>query len=252
MIVNRLWQHHFGEGIVRTPNDFGAQGERPTHPELLDWLASELIKGGWKLKSIHKQIMLSAAYQQGNEVSPENLKSDPSNRFLWYYKPQRLEAEVIRDSLLEVGGTLDSSMYGPSILDTTPRRSVYLRVKRSELIPFMTVFDAPEPTQSIGARIGTTVPTQALTMMNSPFVRQQAEKLAARIKSSGDKPLESTIDSAYRIAFARLPSASERQRMLAFMEAQKTALSGAPADGDKALVEFCQVLLCLNEFVYVD
>ena len=150
MIVNRLWQHHLGEGIVATPNDFGAQGERPTHPELLDWLAAELIKGGWKLKPIHKQIVLSAAYQQGNEVSLENLKIDPSNRFLWYFKPQRLEAEIIRDSLLSVGGTLDSSMYGPSILDNTPRRSVYLRVKRSELIPFMTVFDAPEPTQSIG------------------------------------------------------------------------------------------------------
>lgn len=252
MMVNRLWQHHLGEGIVATPNDFGAQGERPTHPELLDWLATELIQGGWKLKPIHKSIMLSAAYQQGNEVSPENLKIDPSNRFLWYYKPQRLEAEIIRDSLLSVGGTLDSSMYGPSILDNTPRRSVYLRVKRSELIPFMTVFDAPEPTQSIGARIGTTVPTQALTMMNSPFVRQQAEKLATRIKPSGDKPLESAIHSAYRIAFARSPSVSEHQRMLTFIEAQKTALGGAPADGDKALVEFCQVLLCLNEFVYVD
>jgi Protein of unknown function (DUF1553)/Protein of unknown function (DUF1549)/Planctomycete cytochrome C len=252
IIVNRLWQHHLGEGIVVTPNDFGAQGERPTHPELLDWLAAELIKGGWKLKPIHKQIMLSAAYQQGNEVSPENLKIDPSNRFLWHFKPQRLEAEIIRDSLLSVGGTLDSSMYGPSILDNTPRRSVYLRVKRSELIPFMAIFDAPEPTQSIGARVGTTVPTQALTMMNSPFVRQQAEKLATRIKPSGDKTLEGAIDSAYRIAFARLPSASERQRMLAFVEAQKVALDGAPANEDKALVELCQVLLCLNEFVYVD
>ena len=173
---------------------------------------------------MHKLIMLSAAYQQGNEVTPENLKIDPSNRFLWYFKPQRLEAEIIRDSLLAVGGTLDPTMYGPSILDNTPRRSVYLRVKRSELIPFMTMFDAPEPTQSIGARIGTTVPTQALTMMNSPFVRQQAEKLAARIKPAADKPLADAVDSAYRIAFARSPTDSERQRMLAFIEAQKTAL----------------------------
>lgn len=252
MIVNRLWQHHLGEGIVGTPNDFGAQGERPTHLELLDWLAGELIKGGWKLKPIHKLIMLSATYQQGNEVSPENIKIDPANRFLWYFKPQRLEAEIIRDSLLAVGGTLDPSMYGPSILDNTPRRSVYLRVKRSELIPFMTVFDAPEPTQSIGERIGTTVPTQALAMMNSPFVRQQAEKLAARIRPAADKPLTEAVDSAYRIAFARTPNDTERQRMVAFIEAQKTALGGAPANVDQALVEFCQVLLCLNEFVYVD
>ncbi len=249
MIVNRLWQHHLGEGIVSTSNDFGAQGERPTHPELLDWLASELIKGGWKLKPLHKQIMLSATYQQANAVSPENIKIDPSNKYLWYFKPQRLDAEIIRDTLLSVGGSLDATMYGPSILDNTPRRSVYLRVKRSELIPFMTVFDAPEPTQSIGARIGTTVPTQALTMMNSPFVRQQAEKLAARIKPTADKPLAAVVDNAYQIALARNPNDNERQTMLTFIEAQKAA-AGATADG--ALVEFCQVLLCLNEFVYVD
>ena len=252
LIVNRLWQHHLGEGIVSTPNDFGAQGDRPTHPELLDHLANELIKGGWKLKPIHKQIMLSATYQQANTVSPENLKIDPANRFLWYYKPQRLEAEIIRDALLAVGGSLDPAMYGPSILDNTPRRSVYLRVKRSELIPFMTVFDAPEPTQSIGTRIGTTVPTQALTMLNSPFVRLQAEKLAARIKPAADQPLESAIDRAYQMAFSRASNDAERQRMLAFLQAQQAALGATPADLDKALIEFCQVLLCLNEFVYVD
>jgi hypothetical protein len=256
IMVNRLWQHHFGEGLVGTPNDFGAQGERPTHPELLDYLANELIKGGWKLKPIHKLMLLSATYQQGNVVSEANVKVDPSNRYLWYFKPQRIEAEIIRDALLAVGGSLDPSMYGPSILDATPRRSVYLRVKRSELIPFMTVFDAPEPTQSIGERIGTTVPTQALTMMNSPFVRQQAEKLAARIKPAADKPpaeaLAASIDTAYQVAFARSPSDSERQRMLAFVEGQKAALAGTPQDLDKVLTEFCQVLLCLNEFVYID
>lgn len=252
IIVNRLWQHHFGEGLVGTPNDFGAQGDRPTHPELLDFLASELIKGGWKLKPIHKLIMSSAAYQQANAVSDENLKLDPANRFLWYFKPQRLEAEIIRDALLSVGGSLDATMFGPSILDNTPRRSVYLRVKRSELIPFMTVFDAPEPTQSIGERIGTTVPTQALTMLNSPFVRQQAEKLAAQIKPAADKPLVDAIDKAYQIALARSPSETERQTMLGFVDAQKVALGGRPQDLDQALAEFCHVLLCLNEFVYVD
>lgn len=252
IIVNRLWQHHFGEGLVGTPNDFGAQGERPSHPELLDYLATELIKGGWKLKPIHKLMMLTGTYQQGNSVSDANLKLDPANRFLWYFKPQRMEAEIIRDALLTVGGSLDASMYGPSILDNTPRRSIYLRVKRSELIPFMTVFDAPEPTQSIGERIGTTVPTQALTMMNSPFVRQQAEKLAARIKPAPDKPLAESIDKAYQIAFSRSPSDTERQRMLAFVESQKTMLAGTPQDVEKALTEFCQVMLCLNEFVYID
>ena len=132
------------------------------------------------------------------------------------------------------------------VLDNTPRRSVYLRIKRSELIPLMTMFDAPEPTQSIGERVSTTVPTQALTMMNSPFVRQQAEKLAARVRGAKEEPLSTAIDRAYQIAFARLPTDSERSRMLIFVDQQQATL------GDNALGEFCQVLLCLNEFVYVD
>jgi len=244
VMVNRIWQHHFGEGIVGTPNDFGVQGERPSHPELLEWLATEFVKGGWKLKPLHKAMILTRVYQQANEVIPENQQIDPENRYLWYHKPRRLEAEIIRDALLSAGGSLDTTMYGPSLLDDTARRSVYLRVKRSELIPFMTMFDAPEPTQSIGERIATTLPTQALTMMNSPFVRQQAEKLAARIRPTADVPLETAIDRGYQIAVARSPSAEERQQMLSFVQQQ--------TDANLALTEFCQVLLCLNEFVYVD
>ncbi len=252
VIANRLWQHHFGAGLVGTPNDFGVQGEKPSHPALLEWLAAELVKGGWKLKPLHKQIMLSAAYQQSNEVNPDNLKVDPENRFLWHHRPQRLDAEMIRDALLAVGGNLDTQMFGPSILDNTPRRSVYLRVKRSELIPLMTMFDAPEPTQSIGERVATTVPTQALAMMNSPFVRQQAEKLFARLQPAKDAPLAATVDRAYQFAFARFPSEIERTRMVAFIEAQRTALGNDPTATEKAITEFCHVLLCLNEFVYVD
>ena len=253
VLVNRLWQHHFGEGIVGTPNDFGAQGDRPTHPELLEWLAAQLVGGGWKLKPLHKQIMLSAAYQQSHEVSPENLAIDPANKYLWHFVPRRLDAEIIRDGLLAIGGNLDKNMFGPSILDNTPRRSVYLRVKRSELIPLMTMFDAPEPTQSVGERISTTVPTQSLAMMNSPFVRQQAEKLSQRIRPTKETPLPASVDLAYRIAFARVPSDPERTQMLAFLESQKSLTGTDPAaNTDLALTEFCHVLLCLNEFVYVD
>jgi hypothetical protein len=253
VIVNRLWQHHFGEGLVGTPNDFGAQGEAPSHPDMLEWLARSLIENGWKLKPLHKQIMLSAVYQQGEEVTPANLKADPTNRYLWHHKPQRLEAEIIRDALLAAGGTLDRTMYGASQLDNSARRSIYLRVKRSELIPLMTMFDAPEPTQSIGERISTTVPTQALAMMNSAFVRTQAEKLAQRIRPAKDAPIADAVDRAYRIAFSRLPSDAERTRMLAFIEQQKSIMGGdSPAVVEQALTEFCQVLLCLNEFVYVD
>jgi hypothetical protein len=253
VIANRVWQHHFGKGIVGTPNDFGVQGERPTHPELLEYLAGELVRGGWKLKQLHRLIMLSEAYQQSHEVDPANLKIDPDNRLLWHFRPRRLEAETIRDALFAVGGNLDRKMFGPSILDNTARRSVYLRVKRSELIPMMTMFDAPEPTQSIGERSVTTVPTQALAMMNSPFVRQQAAKMAERIRPAGGAPLVSAIDRGYRIAFGRAPTDGERARMSAFLDRELAAARGrSPEHTQEALVAFCHVLLCLNEFVYVD
>ena len=253
VIVNRLWQHHLGGGIVGTPNDFGVQGDRPTHSELLEYLAAELVRGGWKLKPLHRAIMLSDVYQQSHEVDADNLKIDPANRYWWHFQPRRLEAETIRDALLATGGNLDSTMSGPSVLADSQRRSVYLRVKRSELLPIMTMFDAPEPTQSIGERSVTTVPTQALALMNSPLVRQQAEKLSALIKPANDAPLSSAIDRGYEIAFGRSPSDIERARMEAFIEQQRTAADGAtPESTDKALIEFCHVLYCLNEFVYID
>jgi cytochrome c553 len=251
--VNRLWLHHFGEGIVGTPNDFGFQGERPTHPELLEWLAGELVRGGWRLKPLHKTIVMSATYRQGNDFNEENARRDPDNRQLWQFRPRRLAAEQIRDGLLSVGGTLDATMYGPSILDNTPRRSVYLRVKRSELIPFMTMFDAPEPTQSIGERISTTVPTQALALLNSPFVRSQSDRLAARLQPIADRSLAEAIDTAYRIAYARRPTTTESGLMLQFVSDQQKSLGGeGPAQRAQALQDFCHALLCLNEFVYVD
>lgn len=253
VLVNRIWQHHFGRGLVGTPNDFGFQGERPSHPELLDYLAAELVRGGWKLKSLHKQILLSAAYQRSHVVTEENLKRDPGNRYLWHFQTRRLDAESIRDALLAVGGNLDLTMSGPSVLDNVPRRSVYLRVKRSELLPVMTMFDAPEPTQSIGERVSTTVPTQALALMNSPFVRQQSEKLAARIQPAPNTPLPEVIDRAYELAFARRPTDSERSRMIAYVESQRGVFGGEAADANRrALIEVCQILLCLNEFVYLD
>ncbi len=253
VIANRLWQHHFGQGIVGTPHDFGFQGDKPSHPELLEYLASELVRGGWKLKPLHRQMLLSETYQQSHVVDAENLKLDPTNRYLWHFQTRRLEAESIRDTLLAVGGNLDPAMYGPSVLDNSQRRSVYLRVKRSELLPVMTMFDAPEPTQSIGERSVTTVPTQALSLMNSPFARQQAEKLFARIKPAADAPLTTAIDRGYQLAYNRSPTDAERSLMLAFMEQQRAALGpDKPDSTDQALIEFCQVLLCLNEFVYID
>jgi hypothetical protein len=242
VIVNRLWQHHLGKGLVRTPNDFGVQGELPTHPELLDYLAAELIRNGWKLKPIHKLIVTSAVYAQSGESNEAGLKVDPTNTLWWRVQPRRLEAEAVRDALLAVSGTLDGTMYGPGTLDeNSPRRSVYLTVKRSRLTPFLQTFDAPEPVQSVGERVTTTVPPQALALMNSPLVRQRAEKLAARVQPKTEAELPQAIERAYLLTVARLPTSSERDKLVAFVKSRPTGLADA-----------CQVLLCLNEFVYVD
>ncbi len=253
VIVNRLWRQHFGRGLVPTGNDFGLQGEKPTHPELLDWLAAELVKNGWKLKPIHRLIMLSNVYTQSGAINPAAAKIDPDNR-LWAQRPaRRLEAEAIRDALLQVGGQLDSKMYGPSEANNeSGRRSVYLRVKRSELVPFMTMFDAPEPTQSIGDRGNTTVPSQALAVMNSPLVHRLAAQLLDRVMATKPDSTEASISKAYEIVFARLPNAGEMQRMKAFIAQQTRLLGDKPDAGTQAMREFCHALLCLNEFIYVD
>jgi hypothetical protein len=245
VLVNRLWQHHFGRGIVGTPNDFGTQGERPTHPELLDWLAGEFIRGGWKLKPIHKLIMTSAVYTQASEPNTAGLKLDPKNHLYGRYPTRRLEAEAVRDAILAASGSLDPTMYGPGTLDqSSPRRSVYLTVKRSNLIPFLQLFDAPEAIQSTGRRQATTAATQALALMNSPFVRQRAEKLAQLVKPKTPMELARSVEDAYLRAVGRRPAPAERDRVVEFIRA-------TPAS-DLALADFCQALLCSNEFVYVD
>ncbi|HLY08360.1 MAG TPA: DUF1549 and DUF1553 domain-containing protein, partial [Planctomycetota bacterium] len=245
VLVNRLWAQHFGRGIVATANDFGVQGDPPTHPELLEWLASQLIQGGWQLKPLHRRIMTSAAYQRSADLAAESAKKDPDNRLLWRRDPHRLEAEAIRDSLLDVGGLLDRRMYGAGTLDEAmTRRSIYFFIKRSKLIPMMMVFDAPEPLASQGSRPTTTIAPQALLFMNSPLVRRCAAGLAK----------ESDLTSLYRRALGRPPTERERERAHAFLSAQERSYR-EEGKGDPALaarVDFCQALLCLNEFVYVD
>ena len=176
VIVNRLWQHHMGRGIVATPSDFGIRGERPTHPELLDHLAGELIKNGWKLKAIHKLIMTSAAYQESTLVDEAKVKLDRDNKLYWRQPVRRLEAEIIRDAILSVGGELDPKMFGPGTLDEkSKRRSIYFTVKRAKLMPMMVIFDAPEALSGMAERPTTTIAPQALHMLNNPQVRQAAE-----------------------------------------------------------------------------
>ncbi|QOV91760.1 PSD1 and planctomycete cytochrome C domain-containing protein [Humisphaera borealis] len=252
VIVNRLWQHHFGRGLVATPNDFGTQGERPTNPALLDWLATDLIRHGWQLKRVHKLMMTSAVYMQSADTSPDRLAKDPDNRTLWRWSPRRLEAEPIRDSMLAAAGLLDTTMYGPGTLDqSTRRRSVYFMVRRSQLIPMMMVLDWPEPLNSIGARPVTTVAPQALLFMNSPQARQYAEAFATRVQQPTG---EATIERAYRTAIGRRPDVAEIKRIVAFLDLQTAAHrdAGRKDPPAQALADFCQALMSSNEFVYVD
>jgi hypothetical protein len=252
VIVNRLWQHHFGRGIVATPNDFGAQGDRPTHPELLDWLANDLVDHGWQLKRLHKLMMTSSVYMQGAEVSADREAIDPHDVYLWRWQPRRLEAEPIRDSMLAVSGTLDTTMFGPGSLDQSMRRrSVYFTVKRSQLIPMMMVLDWPEPLNSIGIRPTTTVAPQALLFMNSSQARQYAEAFAKRVDSQS---VSECVERVYRIALGREPEARESKIAGDFIERQESGYRDAKqADPHAAaLADFCQAVMSSNEFVYVD
>ena len=253
VMVNRLWQHHFGRGIVATPNDFGTTGERPSHPELLEWLATRLVDGGGRLKPIHRAIMTSDTYLQSNKATNDPRSTiDPENRLLWYRAPRRLEAEAIRDTMLAVSGLLDRTMFGPGTLDPNmKRRSVYFFIKRSQLIPSMMLFDWPEHLVSIGQRQSTTTAPQALMFINSELGRACAEALAGRALQSD--PNE-TLLQVYQIAFGRAPSDVETTAATEFLQ-RTVQIRSAQGDTDStgnALVDLCQMILGLNEFIYVD
>ena len=253
VIVNRVWQHHLGRGIVATPSDFGAQGEPPTHPELLDWLAVELIHHGWTLKRLHKLILTSAVYMQGGAADELRAKVDGEDAYYWRFAPRRLEAEPIRDAMLAVSGRLDPTMFGPGTLDPNHRRrSIYFFIKRSQLIPTMMLFDWPEHLVGIGLRGTTTTAPQALMFMNSPLGHAGAEGFAGRV---ADEPTaEASIKKAYAIAFGREPSGDEEKLATEFLGRQRSAYAadGKADPGRLALVDLCQALLSMSEFIYVN
>jgi hypothetical protein len=254
VIVNRLWQHLFGRGIVSTANDFGTQGEPPTHPELLDWLAAELIRGGWRLKPIHKLIMTSSVYMQDSRHNEASAAVDPENRYLWRYDVQRIEAEVARDSMLAMGNLLDLAMFGPGTLDESMRRrSIYFTVKRSRMIPCMQLMDMPESLVSIADRASTTIAPQALMFLNSPHVWACAQGFADRIGPSADESLAAAVREAYRIALSREPADSELNHWLEMIEKDLAIYSAdGRSDGRRlALANFCQMVMSMNEFTYV-
>ncbi|HEY3899209.1 MAG TPA: PSD1 and planctomycete cytochrome C domain-containing protein [Chthoniobacter sp.] len=250
VIVNRLWQHHFGRGIVATPSDFGAQGDRPTHPELLDYLASELVKGGWHLKALHKQMMLSQVYMEDSSSAvPASKVADPTNALFWHHQRQRLEGEIIRDSILAVSRQLDETMFGPGTLSSDmKRRAVYFQIKRSQLPPMLTAFDEPDTLQSMGLRPSTTVAPQSLLLMNNSLIRGAAKAWAKQLESL---PLNEAVNTAYKTALGRDATPAEAKITAEFLRQQ----AGDPPGSTMThadLTNFCQTLFGLNEFLYVD
>jgi len=254
VIVNRLWQHLFGRGIVSTPSDFGLQGERPTHPELLDYLAAELVRNDWHLKPVLRLILNSSVYRQGGATeNSANKERDPDNRLFWRHPSRRLEAEIIRDALLAASGRLERRISGKGTLQAeSPRRSIYLTVKRSELVPLLQLFDAPDAMQSIGERSTTTISPQALALMNSDFVRDIAEALAKQSMAASPGKLEGVVEAAYWSALSRPPTTVELADMVALIETHTDSYGDHERAVELATTDFCQLLLCLNEFVYID
>ena len=262
VIVNRVWHHHFGTGIVSTPGDFGMMGSRPTHPELLDWLTADFIANGWSLKRLHRLIMTSSAYRQSSQQRDAAREVDPSNKLLWRYPPQRLEAEAIRDSVLAVAGLLNGETGGPSVFPPLPanmpkpvggwdvdkdaaqhhRRSVYIFVRRNDPYPMLNAIDFPDSHETCSRRNRTTTAPQALTLLNSPLMADWSRHFASRLQN-----LESAqqVKTAYRLAYAREPEPREMDTGLTFLASQTNLATAADR-----LADFCLMLLNSNEFVY--
>jgi hypothetical protein len=248
VMVNRIWQHHFGNGIVRTAGNFGAKGEMPSDPALLDYLARGFIESGWSIKSMHRQIMLSAVYQQSSNPSAETLALDPDNRYFSRMSRRRLDAEEVRDAMLAVSGQLDLTMGGPATPDLlSKRRTMYYRTVRSDRTSFNMLFDAADPTALTDKRVESTVAPQALFMLNHPLVLAQAEALSARMQAV-TTDTEARVRSIYRSLFTREASADELQTAKLAID----ALRGGGSGDAHAWAGFAQVLLCSNEFIFVD
>jgi mono/diheme cytochrome c family protein len=262
VMVNRLWQHHFGEGLVRTPSNFGKLGEPPTHPELLDWLAVEFMECGWSIKQMHRLMLTSQAYQMSSNDNPAHLALDPENKLLWRMPRVRLEAEIIRDAILAVAGNLDRSLGGPCVYPyidpklfqsstkrtwpgkhdddpSTWRRSLYVYSKRSIRYPLFETFDQPNLVNSCERRNRSTIAPQALLLMNNNFVLLEARMFAERLRKEAGADVRAQVERAYRLALGRVPTAFEQAKSVVFIQSSPNGLA-----------EFCQALFNLNEFVY--
>ena len=251
VIINRVWGHHFGRALVRTPDNFGTVGDKPTHPELLDWLARNFIESGWSLKKLHRTIMLSAAYQMSSHLDRRCFEKDADHRLIWRMEPRRLDVEAWRDGLLAVTGGLDLTLGGPAIesILQSSRRTLYSVISRNgdrfESDDFLRLFDLPSARATSAGRNTSIVPQQFLFMMNNPFMARRAQALFT--STSSDRP-EFRIARAYRLIYSRPPSNRETQAGIAFLRA------AAPTDGPpsaSAWEQYAQVLLSGNEFLFI-
>jgi hypothetical protein len=258
VLANRVWHYHFDTGIVDTPSDFGFLGGRPTHPELLDYLARRLVAGGWKLKPLHREILLSRTYRQSGAHRADAARVDQEARLLWRFPPRRLGAEELRDTMLHVADKLDRKMGGPGFrlykftqnnvstyfpLDRhgpeTYRRSVYHQNARASVVDVLTDFDLPDIAFAAPRRANTTTPLQALTLLNHSFTADMAQALAARVGRGGNATSAPQVDEAYAIAFQREPTREERAAAVQLIAAH-------------GLTAFCRALLNMNELIYLD
>ena len=258
VMVNRVWQYHFGQGIVSTPSDFGYNGGRPTHPELLDWLASEFQTNGWRLKPLHRLIMLSATYRQSGTLNEESMRRDSQNLFLWRMSPRRLEAEAIRDSILAVSGQLDLRMGGPGyniwekntnyVVVFKPkvdlgqqefRRMIYQFKPRTQQDPTFGIFDCPDAALARPKRTASTTALQALNLLNSRFMVSQSGSFAQRLQREAGDDASPQVERAFLLAFGRRPNEKEKTAAVTLIR-------------DQGLAAFCRAVYNANEFLYVD
>ncbi len=267
VMVNRVWHYHFGRGLSGTPSDFGVMGERPSHPELLDYLTATFIENGWSLKKLHRAILLSTAYQQSSDYNAEAATADPENKLVWRFTRRRLEGETIRDAMLAVSGTLNAKMGGPGVFPPLPpgvitrggwkkdedtseasRRSVYIFVRRNTRYPMFEAFDMPDTHESCARRNNTVTAGQALDLMNNDLVLDWSRALAKRAGNDAGMSAESRVERAYRLVYSRAPKAEETAAAVAFLKRHEPVAGSEQA----AFVDFCHMLLNSNEFVYMN
>ena len=282
VMVNRIWQHHFGRGLVATSDNFGTRGERPSHPELLDWLATRFVESGWSVKALHRLIVSSNTYRQSGRSGPEAQRADPSRRWLSSFPRRRLSAEELRDAILAVSGSLDrvpgtnesgeylvgkaeniGAMILPNrlatddpIYTTFTKRSIYLPVVRNMLPDVLALFDAADPNSVTAVRNETTVPSQSLFLLNSALVREQAKNFSQRLLADKTLSDDQRIDRAHRLALGRPPTPAEiseaKEFLASYLASEAVRSRPEPERRPSAWGSYCQILLCANEFIYIE